>query len=260
MITSHRGFLKNGFYNIYGEIENKGNKNYSNIKLKYIFYDSSGNVLHADEAPISLNILLAGRRSPFAYTLSKKPLASKVKNYTISISSKKVLNEIIPAKLRIIYHRPANDTLLVIVNNLGDSVALGGLFVTVYDANRSVIATNTELLTIDPGARISSIIKIPTEIYNFNLTDVKYYSLTAESINPKYTLENEIVYAVFSEDALYPDPILTMFAIVVSFSAAVLIGAYLIVRYRHGKRRRHSRKSIKRKSQLKVLLRNRERE
>jgi hypothetical protein len=257
IITSHTGFLDaNGYYTIYGEVENKGSKNYSDIKLKYTFYDSSGNILYVEEGTgtrISLSILLSGRRSPFSYVLTNETLATKVKNYTIKISSKKILKEVIPAKLQILHHKPVNDTLLLILYNSGSVDAkYVALYTTFYDVNKSVIAINSRLATIGPNDRISFIIEIPTSSYNFNLTDVKYYSITAESIYPQYILENEISYAIFSEDISYPDPIWTIFVVIVSFSAAVLISAYLIAKYRQGKKRPHTRKSIKKKSQLKV--------
>ena len=261
VITSHIGFLdKNGYYNVYGEIENKGNKNYSDIKLRYTFYDSSGNILYTEEGEgtkISLHILLSGRRSPFSYILINETLASLVKNYTIHISSKKVLDKLVPAKLQITYHKPEGNSILVVIINSGDLPAnFTTLYATFYDMNKSVIGIDSLLSSIKPG-KSSFIIEISKLGKKFNYTDVGYYSLTAESLNPEYVIQEEISYAYFMQENPFPDPVITIFAIVILFSATMLISIYLILRFRQGKKRRHIKKSIKKNLYENFMLENR---
>lgn len=250
-IENERGFIdSNGFYHIFGEVINKGVKNYSGIKLKIEFYNNSGEVIHEAQAQSSLEILLSGRRSPFAYHLLDTNLAKKVKNYKIYISGFSVLDEEISTKLKIPYHSPnlnsTSEAICGFVQNNGNKEAkFVVIYATYYFANKSVVATSSYLITgLDPGVPQPFTLDFPYSS-NFNLSDVKYYALTAECSYPKYAIEDEVVFAFFTPENPYTDPIVLTFIIVITISALMLIIAFLITKVSKKGRRKKPRKSIK---------------
>ena len=252
-IKSH-GFPTENGYHIYGEIENIGNINYTNVILKYTFYDSKGWPIYSINQTISHRILLAGRISPFACQLLNASIAKKVKSYSIEIADREVVEEPPPCELEIVNYRRQNNTIIGVIQNHG---ALEAKFVIIYAIfyyqDKSVMILGDSWVTpeIEPGTSVPFEIKFPgLNASSINIENVKYYSLTVESIN--YLSRNEVRYQLFSgqtqnsdEQEQVPwwnDPVIMTFIIVVVFSALVLIIVYLVAKFGQWRKKRYLRR------------------
>ena len=253
-IKSHGFITETGYYHIYGEIENIGNTNYTNVTLKYTFYDSKGQPIYSINQTISHRILLAGRISPFACQLLNASIAKKVKSYKIEIADYDMVEEPPPCELEIVNYRRQNNTIIGVVQNHG---ALEAKFVIVYVIfyyqNKSVMVLGDPWVTpnIGPSTSMPFEIKFPElNASSINIENVKYYSLTAESIN--YLSKNEVRHQLFSEQTQndneqeqapwWNDPIIMTFIIVVVFSALVLIVVYLVAKFGRWRKKRYLRR------------------
>lgn len=65
-ILSHIGYLDSlGYYHVVGEVQNVGDQAVNYVKIIGTFYNSSHIVIATDFTYTELNVLLAGRKSPF---------------------------------------------------------------------------------------------------------------------------------------------------------------------------------------------------
>jgi len=252
-IKSH-GFPTENGYHIYGEIENIGNINYTNVILKYTFYDSKGWPIYSINQTISHRILLAGRISPFACQLLNASIAKKVKSYSIEIADREVVEEPPPCELEIVNYRRQNNTIIGVIQNHG---ALEAKFVIIYaifyyqDKSVMILGDPWVAHEIEPGTSVPFEIKFPElNASSINIENVKYYSLTVESIN--YLSRNEVRYQLFSgqtqnsdEQEQVPwwnDPVIITFIVAVVFSALVLIIVYLVAKFGQWRKKRYLRR------------------
>ena len=251
-IVSHRGIFDGSWYWVFGEVENVGTENYTNVMLKFIFYNATGDIIYSKNQMISLLYLLEKRRSPFSFVLTETKVAKQVTSYEVKVESYKPENDR-PCKLRITYHHPYNDSILGIIENAGSSeTRFIIIYATFYDKDYSVIAIESYVISkLEPSGRSgdkSTFDIVFPQKFSSDFKSVEYYSLTAES--KEYSIQEEVSYAKFKlneepEGGL--DPIITTFIIVVLFSALVLVGAYLYAKTKQKISKRRIRKGRRRK-------------
>ena len=252
-IVSHRGIFDGSWYWVFGEVENVGTENYTNVMLKFIFYNATGDIIYSKNQIISLIYLLEKRRSPFSFVLTETKVAKQVTSYEVKVESYEPVQNDRPCKLRITYHHPYNDSILGIIENAGSSeTRFIIIYATFYDKDYSVIAIESYSISkLEPSGRSGDKstfdIGFPKK-FSPDLKSVEYYSLTAESI--EYSTQEEVSYAKFKlneepEGGL--DPIITTFIIVVLFSALVLAGAYLYAKTKQKISKRRIRKGRRRR-------------
>lgn len=252
-IVSHRGIFDGSWYWVFGEVENVGTENYTNVMLKFIFYNATGDIIYSKNQIISLIYLLEKRRSPFSFVLTETKVAKQVTSYEVKVESYEPVQNDRPCKLRITYHHPYNDSILGIIENAGSSeTRFIIIYATFYDKDYSVIAIESYSISkLEPSGRSGDKstfdIGFPQK-FSSDFKSVEYYSLTAESI--EFSIQEEVSYAKFKlneepEGGL--DPIITTFIIVVLFSALVLVGAYLYAKTKQKISKRRIRKGRRRK-------------
>lgn len=252
-IVSHRGIFDGSWYWVFGEVENVGTENYTNVMLKFIFYNATGDIIYSKNQIISLIYLLEKRRSPFSFVLTETKVAKQVTSYEVKVESYEPVQNDRPCKLRITYHHPYNDSILGIIENAGSSeTRFIIIYATFYDKDYSVIAIESYSISkLEPSGRSGDKstfdIGFPQK-FSSDFKSVEYYSLTAESI--EFSIQEEVSYAKFKlneepEGGL--DPIITTFIIVVLFSALVLVGAYLYAKTKQKISKRRIRKGRKRR-------------
>jgi len=253
IIVSHRGIFDGSWYWVFGEVENVGSENYTNVMLEFIFYNATGDRIWSHEQIISLKYLLEKRRSPFSYILTETKVAKQVTSYEVKVKSYDVIQNNRPCKLRITYHHPYNDSILGIIENAGDSeTRFIVIYATFYDKDYSVIAIESYVISkLEPsgrgGDKSTFDIGFPQK-FSSDFKSVEYYSLTAESI--EYSVQEEVSYAKFmlnEEPEGGLDPIITTFIIVVLFSALVLAGVYLYAKTKQRISKRRIRKGRRRR-------------
>jgi len=84
-IVIHTGYLDGmGYYQVCGEVQNTGDTAARNIWVTITFYDASSAVLDGPrEAQVQHDVLLPGRKSPFAYSAGVQ--GSLVHSYTVDM-------------------------------------------------------------------------------------------------------------------------------------------------------------------------------
>jgi hypothetical protein len=85
-IVSHTGYLDGtGYYQVCGEVQNTGDTAARNIWVTITFYDASSAVLEGPrEVQVQLDVLLPGRKSPFACQAGSVQ-GSQVHSYTVDM-------------------------------------------------------------------------------------------------------------------------------------------------------------------------------
>ena len=252
-INSHGFLSQEGIYYIYGEIKNVGSTNYTNLSLKYTFYDNEGKEIFSVTRNIELRVLLSGRISPFANVLVNKEIASKVKSYKIEILSYDEIkkDELPPFGLKIVNYRLQNDTIIGVIENHGTAkAAFVRVYALFYYQNKSIMVLSSLSTNIEKGESWPFVIEFPElNASSINIENAAYYSLTAESIN--FLLDEEVEYRPFSIQAQgnqeegipwWNDPVILTFIICVAFSAIVLIVVYFITRFIQWRKKRYLRK------------------
>ncbi len=87
-ILSHTGYIDSlDFYNVVGEVQNVGDQAVKYVRITATFYDSSDAVVDTSFTYSSLDVILAGRKSPFSITLLDTIQSAKVDHYSLSVSS-----------------------------------------------------------------------------------------------------------------------------------------------------------------------------
>lgn len=89
-ILSHSGYHITGgfpgdYLDIFGELQNTGNKNLKFIKLTTTIYDSAGNVIETKWTYANTDVLLPGEKAPF--TFMKMASEKDYKSYTVEVTS-----------------------------------------------------------------------------------------------------------------------------------------------------------------------------
>jgi len=86
-ILSHIGYLDSvGYYHVLGEVQNVGDQAVNYVKITGTFYNSSHIVVGTDFTFTELNVLLAGRKSPFDLFLFDTGQSAQVNHYSLSVT------------------------------------------------------------------------------------------------------------------------------------------------------------------------------
>ncbi|UCH31302.1 MAG: hypothetical protein JSV05_07345 [Candidatus Bathyarchaeota archaeon] len=256
ILTSYNGFpITSEFYVVLGEVQNVGSKPIKNVILDIEFQLNSSEGTFSDTDTIALPVILEGRRSPFIYWINNASLAAQIRSFQVSIKSYEIEVETVPARLNITSYAyiPVQNSILVFLVNEGDSqVFSASVYATYYDSSQEVIGVHSEA-TFYLNSSEGEFFNI-TYPFTENLEEVKWYSLTAVSINPTYVTKEDVVFAPFSVNGENGEnggfqSVVTVFIILIVFSFVVLVGAYAVAkikkrtRLRNKRRRKHTQKS-----------------
>jgi hypothetical protein len=110
-IVNHQGFLDfTGYYVVYGEVKNTGDTAAKNIYVKITYSSTEG--LDEDETETVINVLLPGRKAPFAGNAAVQ--GSLVKSYTVELLDLTMPTEDLPKVLDIV----SSSTEVNIIQNM----------------------------------------------------------------------------------------------------------------------------------------------
>ncbi|HEX21608.1 MAG TPA: hypothetical protein ENH19_03025 [Actinobacteria bacterium] len=90
-VLHHSGWMHNGYYEVFGELENTGQLSARNVSLHVIFKDGAFNTVATVNGPADHRTIAPGQMSKFKVVLKSKENSSKVGSYIIlpQISRKK---------------------------------------------------------------------------------------------------------------------------------------------------------------------------
>ena len=241
LLDNYNGFLTNVGYYVYAEIQNNGNSAVKDVVLNIKFSLTTGEEITNTTSSV-LPIILKGRRSPVIFLQYNISLSAKVSGFSISLKDYET-TQACSTYLRIGASLPTNDSILgTIENGASEDMPSTSIYGTFYDENHTVLAVNSEHVWMESGGKQTFMIKYPFE---FGVENVIWYSLTAYSPHPESTVQEEVDFAAFKEENEGLSPILTLFIVLVAFSALVLAGAYAITKIKHRKTRKRRRTSPK---------------
>ena len=157
-ILSDTGFVDSlGFYHIVGEVQNVGDQAVKYVEIIATFYDSS-NVVATSFTYASLDILLAGSKSPFEVLLFDTVQAAKVNHYSLGVTFSAA--NAIPLGLQILSNDSYTDSLGFVhvvgeIENIGTATATDvKVIATFYNSTGYVVAiavTSSNPSNIDSG-------------------------------------------------------------------------------------------------------------
>ncbi|MCW3981888.1 MAG: hypothetical protein NWE81_02050 [Candidatus Bathyarchaeota archaeon] len=235
-VVSHTGSPRSdlNFYVIFGEVQYEGTSGVpvSNIVVKATFYGATGELIETKSYPTFLSVLIPGRKTPFIIYGN-----INAESYDLEIASYEQYPDGKPQSLEILYGQVQEGRVFVGVENHGDENATAiRVVATFYDGAGDVAAAESFLG--HPGyempPRWADVFDIPVPFPD-KWSTYKTVSLTAESL--QFAAEAEINGIPMSEDGDDDWGILVGAAIVISM-AAVVIGAYLILRAKRKPRRK----------------------
>ncbi|PVX26786.1 MAG: hypothetical protein CW691_00290 [Candidatus Bathyarchaeum sp.] len=188
-ILSHSSFY-DSLDNLYvvGEVENTGDAATQFTKVTVTYYDSANQVITTSLGYSTIDILLPGRKSPFAVLLLESDDSLNVHNYTLSVSWSNY-EEDKPVGLEILSSSESIDFLDFMhvtgeIKNIGDSEANSVMVcATFYDSTGTVVGRNWEYAEptdLAPNETGSFDVEL---IYSQQIEKVASYSLSAESEN-----------------------------------------------------------------------------
>ena len=187
-ILSHTGYIdSSGNYHVVGEVENVGTQAVNSVVVNVTFYDSKNVFITYRFDSTMLDIILAGRKSPFDIQLLNTAESALVDHYSINFTYSHTKS--IPENLEIL-----NDTSYIDdvgelhvageIRNIGTEEALTvKLVVTYYDKTGTVIAAITQYT--DPEQ--PNLVPGQTATFDILLEDstreslVANYEITAQS-------------------------------------------------------------------------------
>jgi len=83
VLLNHSGWLHNGRYEVFGELQNTGQLTARGVSLHVIFKDLNFDTVATVNSPADHTVLTRGQRSKFKVVLSSKSLSSAVGSYVI---------------------------------------------------------------------------------------------------------------------------------------------------------------------------------
>jgi len=185
-LLTHSGWLDStGYYHVVGEVENVGNDAAGLVEITVTFYNSSDVVVATSSTYPALDILLAGRKSPFEVLIVDTAQAAKVHHYSLSVTFSVATP--IPENLQILSQSSYTDGLgyMHIVGQIKNTAAAIATYVkaivTFYNSTGNVVAailtfSNPEHLNAGQTAPFEAIL-----VYTNRVPLVASYALTAES-------------------------------------------------------------------------------
>jgi hypothetical protein len=100
-ILSHTGYLDpSNYYHVVGEVENTGSQAVNSVVVRVTFYDSNNAIIANRFDSTMLNIILAGRKSPFDIALLNATQSALVYHYSINLTYNPTLS--VPIGLEIL--------------------------------------------------------------------------------------------------------------------------------------------------------------
>ncbi|MCW4016042.1 MAG: FxLYD domain-containing protein [Candidatus Bathyarchaeota archaeon] len=186
-IVSHSSFY-NSLDTLYvvGELENTGDVATEFTKVTATFYGSDNQVIDTSIGYSTLDVLLPGRKSPFAVMLLQDDGAMDVYNYTLSVSWQEY-DEDKPIGLEILSSEESVDVLDCLhitgeIKNTADSNANSVMVcATFYDSTGTVVGRSWEYADPSDMAPNQTGTFDVQLIYEEQIEKVASYSLSAES-------------------------------------------------------------------------------
>jgi hypothetical protein len=186
-ILSHSAYVDTlGYYRVFGEVQNIGSSNFTDVEITATFYNASDEVVSTAIANIPLIVLLEGQKSPFALVVASVTQSAKIDHYTLVVSDYSVFSGSKPIGLEIV----STSTSIILdyfyvdgeIKNIGDSTASFILVVaTFYNSTGHVVNVADNYAnphTIEAGETAPFTVSP-------NLPDltplIAYYALVAES-------------------------------------------------------------------------------
>jgi hypothetical protein len=77
-----------GYFHVVGEVQNTGDQAMKLVKITATFYNASNTIVAARYGHTTLDLLPAGRKSPFDVALLDPDLSAEVHNYTLQLNCK----------------------------------------------------------------------------------------------------------------------------------------------------------------------------
>lgn len=185
ILPTYSGYINDqGYYYVVGEVQNIGTTPVGNIQVNATFYDANGATLALGCGNAKLDVLLPGRRAPFAITLYSGNLSRQVHNYSLLIAGFSIV-EGKPLDLEILSNSSSfeSSTFRVngIIKNIGDKeTTFTRVVVTFYNESGKVVdalLNYTKPSTISPGETAS----FEVVISGTKAAKVHHYVIEAES-------------------------------------------------------------------------------
>lgn len=152
-ILSHTGYLdSSNYYHVVGEVEDVESQAVNSVVVRVTFYDSKSTVIAYRFDSTMLNIILAGRKSPFDIALSNSTQSALVDHYSINLTYNPTIS--VPLGLQILDNHSYTDNSGQLhvagdLKNIGSEEAVSvKLVVTYYDKTGKVAAAKQQF--IDP--------------------------------------------------------------------------------------------------------------
>ena len=182
-VSPSTSYIDSGYYNIVGEVENKGDSYLAYIKLIATFYDENDTVVGMDYDFAKLDVLPPGRRAPFILSSNDVNQSGKVRSYALNCTYQ--ITSVIPQELEIV----SNSTY---IDNIGQKRIIGEIknLGTVDATDVKIVATcfNTTGFVVAVDFAYASRVMGPNQTSPFDISIdeqltplINHYVLTAES-------------------------------------------------------------------------------
>lgn len=152
-MLSSTGYLdSSGYYQIVGEVQNKGDQAVNFVQVTATYHDSYGFTIASRFDLTLLYTILPGRKTPFEISLLDTVESAAVNDYTLSVTYMET--NAIPMGLEILWNVNYTDTkgnlhIIGDLKNLGNETLINAKVVaTYYGASSRVVAT--ALMGFDP--------------------------------------------------------------------------------------------------------------
>ncbi len=155
-ILSHHGYYISGgfpgdYIDIFGELQNTGQKNLKYIKLTAAFYDSAGEVIRTEWTYANADILLPGEKAPFSF-IEAASAEKDYQSYELEVTSCRETTEEPYRDFEFLntssyiddqgyYHVKGE------IKNTGtQDIDFVSVVITLYDAGDKVVSASTSLI------------------------------------------------------------------------------------------------------------------
>jgi hypothetical protein len=245
-----------GYYVVYGVIQNQGSEAVCNVTITATFFDAQQETVDIVSGTAYLNIILGGRKSPFAIHQLGNLTAGEIKSYYLDITSSERCLQQNPLGLDltgVVYYggivpgQSPGERSRYLGEATGDVLNIGAkitndmvVSVVIYGQNGIIAVGACDPITLEKGffptgtEHFAADVSLPLE----QAPKITHYMLVAES--PEYTIKDEIDMNLTSDNQTNP-PNNTILLIVMAIVLAVIIAVFL---YRTRKKPRRKRRKI----------------
>lgn len=185
-ILTHSGWISStGSYHVSGEVQNVGDSAVHYVKIIATFYDSSSTVVATDFTYTELDVILAGRKSPFEVLFIEEAQVSKIHHYALAVTFS--VTSPLPVCLQLLSNSSyigGTGSMHVVgeIKNIGTITATYvKIIATFYDSEGKVVATDftyADPHDIEPNQVAPFDVLL---IHKNRVPLVESYALTAES-------------------------------------------------------------------------------